>query len=62
MNDGGVYDADHPRADVPNPGSDAARTAGCTCPILDNEHGRLVGGMGFCVAVDCPLHGPDRPA
>ena len=23
-----------------NPGSDEARKAGCTCPVMDNAHGR----------------------
>ena len=55
----GIYDAEHPRPGLANPGSDAAREAGCTCPVLDNAHGSLVGGMGFYITVDCPLHGPD---
>lgn len=25
---------------IPNPGSDAAIKMGCTCPVLDNAHGR----------------------
>ena len=53
-----IYDADHPEAGVPNPGSQDAIAAGCTCPMLDNDLGRLVGGMGFYIAGDCPLHGP----
>lgn len=43
----------------PNPGSDAALDAGCTCPVLDNGHGtgRLQGAdILFWVAADCPLH------
>ena len=45
------------------PGSDAAITKGCTCPILDNGYGR---GMVFdgirqwWIAEDCPLHGGQR--
>ncbi|MDQ0506005.1 hypothetical protein QOZ94_002809 [Xanthobacter agilis] len=44
---------------VPSPGSDAAIALGCTCPVLDNGHGR--GYMGrseqFWVSADCPIHG-----
>ncbi len=43
----------------PNPGSDEAIKAGCTCPILDNEYGK--GWMGdpnmFVFSHDCPLRG-----
>lgn len=47
--------------DVPNPGSDAALDAGCTCPILDNGHGRGYMGMQgrFVIAGDCPIHDPE---
>lgn len=41
-----------------NPGSDDALERGCTCPVLDNNHG--AGYMGtdhFVVRFDCPLHG-----
>lgn len=48
--------------DTPNPGSDAAVAAGCTCPRMDNARGR--GAMGtsgddavFWKAAECPLHG-----
>lgn len=45
-----------------NPGSDEALDKGCTCPVLDNSHGR--GYMGiegrFVVSFDCPLHGEDE--
>jgi len=27
-------------SDIPHPGSDKAIDAGCTCPVLDNGHGR----------------------
>ena len=44
---------------VPNPGSPAAIEIGCTCPRIDNEHGR--GYMGiptvFVYSEDCPIHG-----
>lgn len=40
------------------PGSKQARTAGCTCSVLDNNHGRWapVHPAGWFVALDCPLH------
>lgn len=44
--------------DTPNPGSDAAVAAGCTCPVLDNGHG--LGAWGspglFWMARSCPVH------
>lgn len=42
---------------TPNPGSDEALDKGCTCPVLDNNHGK--GWMGtdqYVVSFDCPLH------
>ena len=47
--------------DPPNPGSDEAIDAGCTCPVMDNGHGEgytgLGGGAGiFVISMDCPLH------
>jgi hypothetical protein len=39
---------------VPNPGSDAAQEHGCTCPVLDNNHGRTT--SYWVVDGDCPLH------
>lgn len=47
-------------ADIPNPGSDEAIESGCTCPVLDNSHGRGFGWPGseqFWISEDCPLHG-----
>lgn len=41
--------------DTPKPGSDAAREEGCSCPVLDNGHGR--GDGPFWIDMDCPLHG-----
>ena len=47
----------------PNPGSAEAIAQGCTCPVLDNSHGRgvvLDGDTGqrlFWHSADCPLHG-----
>jgi hypothetical protein len=52
---------------VPNPGSDEALAAGCTCPVIDNGHGRGLGGgtlrhpesglLMFAFNLECPLHG-----
>ena len=43
----------------PNPGSKEAIAAGCTCPVLDNAHGK--GYMGvkgvFAFSSNCKLHG-----
>ena len=39
----------------PNPGSDAALELGCSCPVLDNAHGRRDDGL-FWIAADCPVH------
>lgn len=48
------------------PGSDEALAAGCKCPVLDNGHGRGVGGdgeaRGWWISEDCPLHRPTRSA
>ncbi len=52
----------------PNPGSITAKHMGCTCPVLDNEHGRGIpwpreDGLdpvehpSFYVNERCPLHG-----
>lgn len=48
----------------PNPGSDEAIEQGCTCPVLDNGHGRGAwtddkGGELFWITSGCPLH--DKP-
>jgi hypothetical protein len=47
---------------VPNPGSDEAIAAGCTCPVMDNGHGAGYGWAigytrAFWITEDCPLHG-----
>ena len=51
---------------TPNPGSDAAIKQGCTCPVLDNGHGKGVGGdgdkFGWWMSADCPLHGEKNEA
>jgi hypothetical protein len=54
--------------DKPNPGSTEAQKRGCTCPILDNAHGRgfpwprddgldPVLNPSFWITEGCPLHG-----
>lgn len=46
------------------PGSPEAAKDGCTCPVLDNAHGRGVGGegdkYGWWINADCPVHGPKK--
>ena len=46
---------------IPKPGSDIAIEQGCTCPVLDNGHGkgRLGDGekFGWVINHGCPLHG-----
>ena len=42
---------------VPQPGSDEAVAHGCTCPVLDNGHGKGRADGRFWVNGDCPLHG-----
>lgn len=42
------------------PGSDEALARGCTCPVLDNAHGRgwvIDGEPVWWIRADCPLHG-----
>jgi len=49
---------------IPNPGSDDAVKQGCTCPVLDNSHGKGFpypnndGEMVQCfwISDTCPLH------
>jgi hypothetical protein len=47
----------------PNPGSEEATNAGCTCAVMDNGHGYGSGYPGpngeplFYISGDCPLHG-----
>jgi hypothetical protein len=42
---------------TPNPGSIEAGKLGCTCPVLDNNHGAGIGRGEFWINADCPLHG-----
>ncbi len=43
------------------PGSDAAFEQGCTCPVIDNQHGlgawESGGEMQYWMGEHCPLHG-----
>ena len=44
----------------PNPGSDEAIEHGCTCPVMDNRHGKGFlwdGAQVFWITEGCPLHG-----
>jgi hypothetical protein len=41
---------------VPNPGSEAALERGCSCPVLDNNHGRSDQTRYWVIDGDCPLH------
>lgn len=55
----GMTPSDYPHT----PGSDAAVHDGCSCPVLDNAHGRGCGYLSdagepmFIVSEDCKLHG-----
>lgn len=44
----------------PKPGTKEASAAGCSCPVLDNHHGRGRGGdgkkYGWYVTEACKLH------
>lgn len=46
----------------PPPGSDAAIQFGCTCPVLDNAHGKGYMGVAgvYVFSGDCPLHNPQK--
>jgi hypothetical protein len=46
---------------MPNPGSDEAIKLGCTCPVMDNAHGRRADGL-FWIVADCPVHGCGKVA
>lgn len=44
----------------PKPGSDEALKHGCTCPVVDNAHGKGIphgDEVLFWVDADCPIHG-----
>jgi hypothetical protein len=46
----------------PDPGTRAASDQGCTCPVVDNCHGRgFRGERGvFLFSAGCPVHDPDN--
>lgn len=39
------------------PGSDEAMDEGCTCPTLENNHGRGNHLGSYTLDLECPLHG-----
>lgn len=43
---------------IPNPGTKEAIRAGCTCPVLDNSHGKgYMGQAGvFIYTMGCKIH------
>jgi len=45
---------------VPNPGTWAARYAGCSCAVIDNHYGAGYRGQPgvFVYSCDCPVHAP----
>lgn len=49
--------------DVPNPGSRAAREAGCRCAVMDNNHGTRApfGDDGWWINDGCPVHARAEP-
>lgn len=51
---------------IPNPGSEEAIKQGCSCPVLDNNHGRGVSQGGgeplFWMDDGCILHGAEASA
>ena len=50
--------------DKPNPGSNEAVKQGCTCPVLDNHHGKGINNtiekQLFWMSLGCPLHGKTK--
>ena len=53
----------HPKKIKPNPGTQEAIDAGCTCPVMDNGRGWGFCGMGggkgiYCYSEGCPIHWP----
>ena len=43
-----------------SPGSPAAVTNGCTCPVMDNARGAGIGGGHFWIHQGCPIHNNDQ--
>lgn len=46
----------------PNPGSDEAYEAGCTCSREANNDGDGLVFGGFVITPDCPIHDPEDDA
>ncbi len=52
---------------TPKPGSKEATELGCTCPVIDNGHGKgYMGGVKdkdgnvmFVINASCPIHGEE---
>ena len=52
---------------TPKPGSKEATEQGCTCPVIDNGHGKgYMGGVKdkdgnvmFVINASCPIHGEE---
>lgn len=55
----GMFELEEYEEVIPNPGSPEAIEQNCSCPVLDNGHGR--GYMGnpnaFVTSQECVLHG-----
>jgi hypothetical protein len=51
-------------AQAPNPGSEMAQKLGCTCAVMDNNHGKYppYPPDGWWITGGCPLHAPQREA
>ena len=45
---------------TPNPGSREAIAKGCTCAVIDNNHGQfpVIPPDGWWITVGCPVHAP----
>ncbi len=57
---------EYPAPRTPVPGSDTALAQGCTCPVMDNAHGRgwrqtSDGTPIFVMVEGCPVHSPSSP-
>lgn len=52
------------RRPVANPGSDDARKQGCSCAVLDNNHGKYppFPPDGWWITGGCPVHAPEADA
>jgi len=51
---------DNLKEPTPNPGTNEAIRAGCTCPVLDNYYGKGIpmvdGKIVFWYTEGCPIH------